>query len=85
MNKKIKTNNFEMNFNTGTIFYVIIDNFRFSADEELFNLKVEIENKGVFELIEDIDLIEEIIADHEDLKRVALNWIFKNVEVVKLI
>lgn len=74
-----------MNFNTGTILYVTIDNFRFSADEELFNLKVEIENKGVFELIEDIDLTEEIIVDHEDLKRVALNWIFKNVEVVKQI
>ena len=84
MDKKIKMTNLEMDINTGTILYVTIDDLRFLANEEQFNLRVEIENKGEYELIEDIDLPEnELIIDHNDLKRVALNWIFKNVEIVK--
>ena len=84
MNKKIKMTSLEMNVNTGTTLYVTIDDLRFSADEEQFNLRVEIENKGEYELIEDIGLSEnEIIVDHNNLKRVALNWIFKNVDIVK--
>jgi len=83
MNKRIKATDFEMNFNTGSILYVTIDNFKFSTDKELPNLKIEIENHGVFELIEETDLIKgEIIINHKDLKRVALNWIFNNVEIV---
>ena len=86
MNKKITMTSLEMNLDAGTILYVTIDNLRFSADEDQFSLVVEIENKGKFELIEEIDLggpDAEIIIDHNDLKRVALNWIFKNVEIVK--
>ena len=84
MDKKIKVTDLAMDFNTGTILYVTIDTFRFSADKELFDLKVEIENRGVFELVEEVDLnlIEEIIVNHDDIKRFSLNWIFNNVEIV---
>jgi len=86
MNKKITMTNLDLSADTGTILYVTIDDLRFSADECQFSLIVEIENQGKFELIEEIDLggpDDEIIIDHNDLKRVALNWIFNNVEIVK--
>ena len=84
MNKKITMTSLEMNVNTGTVFYLTIDDLKFSADEDQFSLIVEIETNGIYKLIEEIPLPEnELIIDHNDLKRVALNWIFKNVEIVK--
>jgi len=84
MNKKITMTSLEMNVNTGTVFYVTIDDLKFSADEDQFSLVVEIESNGRYELIEEIALPEdELIIDHNDLKRVALNWIFKNVDIIK--
>jgi len=68
-----------MNFNnTGIILYATIGGYKFSADKDIFSLKVEFETVSGFELIEEINLVEEIIVDHEDLERVALNWMFIN-------
>lgn len=84
MDKKIKTTSLNLSTFTGKMIYVGIDIFRFLYDEDTFYLTVEIENQGQFEFLEEIDLPEdETILNHEDLKRIALNWIFNNVEIVK--
>lgn len=84
MSKKIKATYFSTNISTGAMIYVDIDVFRFLYDEEIFCLTVQIENQGQFEFLEEIHLPEgEIITEHKDLERIALNWIFDNVEIVK--
>jgi hypothetical protein len=84
MDKKIKTTDLNLNISTGTMLYVDIDTFRFLYDEEIFCLTVQIESNGIFEFLEEVELAEdEIIIDHKDLERFALNWIFNNVEIVK--
>lgn len=83
MNKKMKTTDFEMNLNTGSAIYVTVDNLKFTVDEELPSLKIEVEDHGEFQLIEERDFSAgESILNHKDLKRVALNWILNNVEIV---
>ena len=61
----------------GTKIYLDIDIFRFTKDEDLFDVEVEIENNGEHELLEIIDLNEfnEIVINHNDLQRIAFNWI----------
>ncbi|APQ69193.1 ubiquitin [Clostridium botulinum] len=84
MSKKIKTTDLNLNVSTGTMLYVDIDIFRFSYDQEIFNLTIKILDGENYEFLEEVDLPEdEVIVDHNDLKIFALNWIFKNVEVVK--
>lgn len=84
MSKKVKVTDFDLNISTGTIIYLDIDTFRFLYNEEIFELIVQIENNGSFEFLEEIELAEyEVITDHTDLERFALNWVFDNVEVVK--
>jgi hypothetical protein len=84
MSKKIKTAYINLNVNTGTMIYVDIDTFRFLYDEETVYLTVQIEENGSYEFLDEVELAEdEIIIDHNDLKRVALNWIFDNVKIVK--
>ncbi|EQC1537805.1 hypothetical protein [Clostridium botulinum] len=84
MSKKIKTTDLNLNVSTGTMLYVDIDIFRFSYDQEIFNLTIKILDGENYEFFEEVDLPEdEVIVDHNDLKRIALNWIFQNVEVVK--
>lgn len=70
----------------GTKIYLDIDIFRFTKDEDLFDVEVEIENNGEHELLEIIDLNEfnEIVINHSDLQRIAFNWIFKNVELIQM-
>lgn len=84
MSKKIKTTDLNLNVSTGTMLYVDIDIFRFSYDQEIFNLTIKILDGENYEFFEEVDLPEdEVIVDHNDLKIFVLNWIFKNVEVVK--
>lgn len=84
MSKKIKTTHLSLNKFTGKMIYVTIDIFKFLYDEDTFYLTVELENQGQFEFFQEIDLPEgELITDHKDLERFALNWIFDNVEIVK--
>ncbi|HCL4447429.1 TPA: ubiquitin [Clostridium botulinum] len=84
MSKKIKTTDLNLNVSTGTLLYVDIDIFRFSYNQEIFNLTIKILDGENYEFFEEVSLPEdEVIVDHNDLKIFALNWIFKNVEVVK--
>ncbi|EPS56434.1 TPA: ubiquitin [Clostridium botulinum] len=84
MGKKIKTTDLNLNVSTGTMIYIDIDIFRFLYDKEIFNLTIEMLDGENYEFLEEVDLPEdEVIVDHNDLKIFALNWIFKNVEVVK--
>lgn len=84
MSKKIEIEDLNLNFPTGTILYVDIDIFRFLYDEEIFCLTVEINNGENYEFYEEIDLPEdEVIVDHDDLKKFSLSWMFKNIEIVR--
>lgn len=80
----IKLTEINLTIVPGTKIYLDIDIFRFTKDEDIFNVQIEIENQGEYEYLEEINLDEfnEIIINHEDLKRVALNWIFKNIEII---
>jgi len=81
----VKLTDINLTIVPGTTIYLDIDIFRFIKDGDFFDVRVEIENNGEHEFLQDIDLSESegIVMDHHDLERVALNWIFKNVEVVK--
>ncbi|GAA0082456.1 MULTISPECIES: hypothetical protein [Clostridium] len=87
MNKKIRTTDLNLNVSTGTILYVDIDIFRFIYDSETYFLIIQILDNEDYEFYESVCMINlpesETILSHNDLKIFALNWIFKNVEVVK--
>ncbi|WP_409068900.1 ubiquitin [Clostridium caseinilyticum] len=84
MNKKIKTTDLNLNVSTGTMIYIDIDIFRFLYDQEIYCIKVEVLDGENYEFLEEINLEKgKSNLDHNDLKRFALNWIFKNVEIVK--
>ena len=82
----IKIKDINLTIIPGTKIYIDIDIFRFTKDDELFEVEVGLECNGEYEHMETIDLGrdgDEIIVDHRDLERVALNWIFRNVELVQ--
>ena len=79
--KKIKVNDFNMDTYFGNIMYVEIDVFRFSKHEDFTWIDVEIEENGEYKFLEEINE-EDAVVTHEDLKKIALNWIFNNVEVI---
>ncbi|GAA0083174.1 ubiquitin [Clostridium sp. CTA-6] len=84
MNKKIKTTDLNLNVSTGTILYVDIDIFRFLYDSEIFCITVEVIDGENYEFLEEINLEKDRSnLDCNDLKIFALNWIFRNVEIVK--
>lgn len=82
MGKKIKMQDISLEVSTGTMFYLNIDVFRFLYDQEIFCLTVQIENAGEYEFLEEVDLPEgEVIVNHDDLQRLAIKWLFDNVEI----
>lgn len=86
MNKRIRTTDVDMRINTTTIEVVDINGIRFEHDEQLPCVQVymEICDGEERELLEEIEETEtEPIVGFEDLYRVALNWYFNNVEIVK--
>lgn len=84
MNKKIKTTDLNLNVSTGTILYVDIDIFRFLYDKETFCITVQFLDEEDYKFLEEINLEKDKSnLDHNDLKRIALNWITNNVEVVR--
>ncbi|SHK39353.1 hypothetical protein SAMN02745248_02446 [Hathewaya proteolytica DSM 3090] len=84
MSKKIRTEEISLNIMSGTIIYIDIDTFRFLYDENDMGLvKVSFLDGEEYKHFENVFLEEdEVIVEHEDLRRVALNWIFDNVEIV---
>ncbi|ABS41285.1 hypothetical protein [Clostridium botulinum] len=84
MNKKIKTTDLNLNVSTGTLLYIDIDIFRFLYDQEIFCITVQFLDEEDYKFLEEINLEKnKSILNHNDLKRIALNWIFENVEIVK--
>nr|WP_025775181.1 hypothetical protein [Clostridium botulinum] len=84
MGKKIKTTDLNLNVSTGTMLYIDIDIFRFLYDQEIFYITVQFLDGENYKFLEEINLEKDkSILNHNDLKRVALNWIFENVEIVK--
>ncbi|HDK7218090.1 TPA: ubiquitin [Clostridium botulinum] len=84
MNKKIKTTDLNLNVSTGTMLYIDIDIFRFLYDQEIFCITVQFLDGEDYKFLEEINLEKDkSILNHNDLKRIALNWIFENVEIVK--
>lgn len=86
MDKRIKTTDADIRINTTTIEVVDINGIRFEHDEQLCEMQVFATNSDYTEK-ELIDTIEEDLENpvigFENLKRVALNWYFNNVEIVK--
>lgn len=83
---KVTLTNINLTAIPGTKIYLDIDIFRFTKDIDLFEVEVGLECNGEYEQIEIINLDrsnDEIIINHNDLQRVAQNWIFKNVEITK--
>jgi len=82
---KITVTDINLNVIPGTIIYIDIDIFRFTKDEDLFEVEIEVESNGEYKKLEIIDLneIDEIVINHRDLERIALNWIFKSVDIIK--
>ena len=88
MEKKIQTTELNMEIKCTRHLVVDINSFRFVLDEEMpFWITIlNCINGEDFEVVDEMDE-ESVIGIHtlEDLKRVALNWYFDNVEVVKSI
>lgn len=80
----IKTTHINMRVQTNRALITYIDDFSFIYEEKEKTVSVEIQHGETY------TLIDEIVVSHDnftikDLERVALNWIFKNVEVVDCI
>ncbi len=86
MNKKIKTTNTGMEIRCTKHLVVDINSFRFIFDEELPHWVTILDcvNEEKFEFVDEIneDSVNEIHT-LDDLRRVAMNWYFDNVEVVR--
>ncbi|ADG00877.1 hypothetical protein CBF_3292 [Clostridium botulinum F str. 230613] len=53
-------------------------------DQEIFCITVQFLDEEDYKFLEEINLEKnKSILNHNDLKRIALNWIFENVEIVK--
>lgn len=84
MNKKIRTTDLNLNVSTGTMLYVDIDIFRFLYDSEIFCITVQFLDGEEYRFLEEINLKKDKNnLEHKDLKIIALNWVFNNVEVVR--
>lgn len=85
MSKKVKTTNTNMEIKCTTHLVVDINSFRFIFDEEMphWITILDCTNGEDFESVDEING-ENVcsIRTLEDLKRVAVNWYFNNVEVV---
>lgn len=86
--KKIQTTESELKVTVTKHLVVDINSFRFVLDEELPHW-ISIQRCTGNEIYEVIDEIDEdyVVKIHtlDDLKRVAVNWYFDNVEVVEKI
>lgn len=78
---KIKVTDIDLNVRENIALIVEIDVFKFTKIMDLGYVLVEIETNGECEYLEELQLEEENIS-LDDLKRIALNWIFKHVEIV---
>ena len=75
---KVKMKDINLTEVVGTNIYVDIDVFRFTKDKDLSYVEILIDNNGEWEFLEEVHAS---IIDHEDLRKFALNWIFKSVEI----
>lgn len=84
--KIIKTTNMNMDIRCSKHLVVDINDLRFIFDEEMpyWVVVLSCTNGEDFESIDEIDE-DYVVKIHtlDDLKRVAVNWYFDNVEVVK--
>ena len=78
--KKITLSDINLDMDSGTIMYVTIDVFRFVKDESLPCVEVEIEENGEYRLLEELEE-EDTVVTHEELKKVAIKWLFNNVRI----
>lgn len=79
--KKIKMDDIDLDVNCGTAMYVDIDVFRFVKDENFPWITVEMDEGEEYRFLEELKQ-EVAVVNHEELKKIALNWIFDNVEVI---
>ena len=82
---RMKTKDLNMNIDTHNEMVVRIDDVIFICSEELNSVDILLgERDQGTDYIDSIDNeITSRIVDLEDLKTFAVNWFFKNVEVVK--
>lgn len=81
--KKIKTTDTDITVNTSTALIVEIGSLSFEVDERFPWVSVYLNSDKRKELIDEIDEDDTpTIVEHQELKRVALNWYFSNVEIV---
>lgn len=88
MSKTIKTTNTNIEVNTSSIMVVEISDFSFEVDERYPWINVYTVGNESKEFVEQIDeenmpVFVDCPEGYEDLKRYCLNWLFKNVEIVK--
>ncbi|WP_194190836.1 ubiquitin [Clostridium chrysemydis] len=86
MSKKFSTTNTNLEVSTSRLDVVEIDDISFEKDERYPWVDVYVIGESCKRFIEkfDTEVDEDIdIVSYEDLKVFALNWFFKNVEVVK--
>lgn len=85
MSKKIKTTDTNLRVDTSTCLVVDINGTRFVLDERYPWIEIlELCNSEYYKNIDEID--EDFVTEIrtlEDLKVVAMNWYFNNVEIVK--
>lgn len=85
MNWKIKIPNINSKITPGTTIYIDIDIFKFIWDKDFSDVEVQMESNGDYSYLQTIKLgeLNETVVDHKELEKIALNWIFNNVEIVK--
>lgn len=80
----IKTTHIDLRVQTNKALITYIDNFSFIHEEKNNIVSVKMQDDENYLLIDEIMVDPNNFTDR-DLERVALNWIFRNVEIVEAI
>lgn len=83
MSKRIKTNSTDFRVSTSTAMIVNVGTFKFVKNEEYPWIDIYMTGGEKDEFIEQLDDTEDEPINFDELKVIALNWVFDNVEVAK--
>lgn len=80
--QSMKVSDIDLRVRRDSALIIRIDTFQFVKEETTSYVVIEIDTNNGYEYLDEIYVGNEIV-DLEDLEAMALNWIFKHVEIVR--
>lgn len=80
--QSMKVSDIDLRVRRDSALIIRIDTFQFVKEKTTSYVVIEIDTNNGYEYLDEIYVGNEIV-DLEDLEAMALNWIFKHVEIVR--